>query len=198
MDRNQAIGLTLIGALLVAYFYWFSPEPQKQAPEAAVPKSAVVQDTTTAHIAVDSAVAQQYGDLAQAFTGEETITRLETGDVKIAFSNRGFIRELELKQFKTYSQEPLRLITPATDKFSLHAKYQGKPLDLYSLYYKLEQSQKGDTTIVTYSVAAGTGAITHTYTIPAKGYEIGYTVSIKGLEQQLNSEPLAFQWNDIL
>ena len=28
MDRNSAIGLTLIGALLLAYFYFFSPTPQ--------------------------------------------------------------------------------------------------------------------------------------------------------------------------
>jgi len=198
MDRNQAIGLTLIGALLVAYFYWFSPEPQQQAPEKVVSQPAMVQDTTTAHLAVDSTVAQQYGDLASAFQGQEAITRLETEDVKVAFSNRGYIRELELKHFKTYSQQALRLITPATDKFSLLTKYQGKPFDLYSLYYKVEQSQKGDTTVVTYTAAAGAGTITHTYTIPARGYEIGYSVSVKGLEQQLNSEPLAFQWNDIL
>lgn len=198
MDRNQAIGLTLIGALLVAYFYWFSPEPQKQAPEAAVAKTAVVQDTTTNHIAIDSTVTQQFGNLAEAFNGQETITRLETGDVKIAFSNRGYIRELELKKYKTYSQQPLRLITPATDRFSLNTKFQGKPIDLYSLYYKLEQTKKGDTTVLTYTVPAGSGAITHTYTVPATGYEIGYAVSIKGLETQLNSEPLAFQWNDIL
>jgi YidC/Oxa1 family membrane protein insertase len=198
MDRNQAIGLTLIGALLVAYFYWFAPEPQPATPETAAPKTAVVQDTTSATTQVDSTVTQQYGDLAQAFNGQETITRLETEDVKVAFSNRGFIREMELKHFKTYSQEPLKLITPATDKFSLYTKYQGKPFDLYALYYKLEQSKKGDTTVVTYTAPAGNGAITHTYSIPAKGYEIGYSVSVKGLEQQLNNEPLAFQWNDIL
>jgi len=198
MDRNQAIGLTLIGALLVAYLYWFQPETPQQAPEASVPKPALVQDTTRAQAPVDSTVTQQYGDLAQAFSGTETITRLETQDVKIALSNRGFIRELELKHFKTYSQQALRLITPATDRFSLLTRYQGKPFDLYALYYKVEQSQQGDTTVVTYTAPTGAGAITHTYTIPAKGYEIGYAVSVKGLEQQLNSEPLAFQWNDIL
>ena len=36
MDRNSAIGLTLIAALLLAYFYWFSPKPQPQSSQPAV------------------------------------------------------------------------------------------------------------------------------------------------------------------
>lgn len=200
MDRNQAIGLTLIAALLLAYFYWFAPEPQPATPEATAPKKVIVQDTTQAVATVDSTFTQQFGTLAGAFAGEETVTRLETDDVKIALSNRGgVIRELELKHFKTYDQQPLRLISPATDKFSLYTKYQGKPLDLYALYYKVDETKKGDTTVLTYSIqTTGGAAITQTYAIPAHGYEIGYTISVKGLDQQFNAEPLAFQWNDIL
>ncbi len=31
MDRNSAIGLTLIAVLLLGYFYWFSPTPDPAA-----------------------------------------------------------------------------------------------------------------------------------------------------------------------
>jgi hypothetical protein len=37
---------------------------------------------------------------------------------------------------------------------------------------------------------------TQTYSIPDKGYEIGYSLKQKGLDSELNSENLIFQWTD--
>ena len=206
MDRNSAIGLTLIAAMLLAYFYWFAPKPlppdQAPATEQVIP--GIQEESATANPAPvaqpDSVLAASYGDLASAFRGEETATTIENEDLKITFSSKGgILKEVELKHFKTYTQEPLKLISPSASTFSLLSKYQGRDIDLYTMYYQVEQSRKADTTLVSFKAQfSNGGSITQTYSIPAKGYEIGYSLRTTGLDQQLSTDNLSFQWTDFI
>src|SRR5688572_15436290 len=105
MDRNSAIGLTLIAGLLMAYFYWFSPvppPPTSQQPTA--PSQMGAQDSTQAATPIlsDSLLTATYGDLSTAMKGQETPTVIENEDLKLVFSNKGAIlSEVELKKYKT-------------------------------------------------------------------------------------------------
>jgi YidC/Oxa1 family membrane protein insertase len=115
MDRNSAIGLTLIAALLMAYFYWFSPVPQPQTSKApSAPSEMGAQDSTQQVPALsDSVLDATYGDLSAAMKGQEATTVIENEDLRLVFSNKGAIlREVELKKYKTYHQQPLKLISP--------------------------------------------------------------------------------------
>ncbi|MEO7991756.1 MAG: membrane protein insertase YidC [Chryseolinea sp.] len=203
MDRNSAIGLTLIGALLLAYFYFFSPTPQPadQKPLTTEVLSSDAKDSTQIKsVAVDSALAATYGDLASSLTGEESLTQIETEDLKVSFSNKGgVIKELELKKYKTYSQEALKLVTSDNSLFSLTSKYQGKDVDLYALYYQVTKRNNGDTTELQYSINLSDGSkITQVYKIPNNGYEIGYQINSTGFDKQLTSDVLTFNWVNIL
>jgi YidC/Oxa1 family membrane protein insertase len=203
MDRNSAIGLTLIGALLLAYFYFFSPTPQAvdQKPLTTEVLSPGAKDSTqTKSVAIDSALAASYGNLAASLTGEESLTQIETEDLKISFSNKGgVIKELELKKYKTYSQEALKLVTPDNSLFSLTSKYQGKDVDLYALYYQVAKRNNGDTTELQYAINLSDGSkITQVYKIPNTGYEIGYQINSTGFDKQLTSDVLTFNWVNIL
>lgn len=213
MDRNSAIGLTLIAVLLMAYFYWFSPQPQppqqKPVTQESIQKPA---DNTTPQAPVqnDSLLAATYGSISAAMQGEETLSTIETEDLIITFSNKGgIIRDLSLKHFTAYKNyknardydkkdkiSPLNLISPDRTRFSLLGKYQGKDVDLYSLYYQAKQEKKGDTTFVTFTIPVDNGTLTQTYAIPAKGYEIGYALNQKGLDQQFTGDHLTLQWHD--
>lgn len=200
MDRNSAIGLTLIAALLLAYFYWFSPTPEsgKQQPVTQT-EEVLTQDTIrNATVPDDSTLTATYGALSSGFKGEESLTVIENEDLKVSFSSRGaIIKELELKKFKTYHQGPLKLVTPTSNAFTLESTVQGKQIDLYSLFYQLQQSKIGDTTVLTYSVALDNGAkISHEYKIPAKGYEIGYAVNSPS--NVIGGDKLTFSWVNIL
>ena len=203
MDRNSAIGLTLIAALLLGYFYFFSPTQQatKQNP---VKTEAQAKPDSAAQIIIktesDSSLQLKYGDLAAFAKGEETNTTIETNDLKVVFSNKGgVIKELELKQYKTYQQGPLKLITPNSTTFNLLSQYNGKEIDLYNLYYTAAQSKKGDTTVLSYSIKLDDGTdLVQTYSIPASGYEIGYSINSKGLGSQLAGDNLTFKWLDII
>jgi YidC/Oxa1 family membrane protein insertase len=201
MDRNSAIGLTLIAALLFSYFYFFSPSPQEPVKQPVTEQSASVKsDSTSASNPVqsDSALAASYGEFSSYAQGKESTTTVETQDLKITFSSRGgIISDAELKKYKTYSQKPLKLITPERSIFNLIAKVNGKDVDLYDLYYNVSQQKQGDSTIVTYSIQMADGStLGHRYSIPEVGYEIRYSIVQKGFDQQLNSDNLIFQWND--
>ncbi len=205
MDKNSAIGLTLIAVLLMGYFYFFSPtsQPSPVVPPTAIQnQSSELKDTVTQSStpAQDSLLAASYGDLGSFVQGSEKRTVIETEDLIITLSNKGgILKEAELKKFKTYSQKPLKLITPAGTEFELLSKYQGKDIDLYNLYYAVDQQKNGDTTNVSYTLRLSDGShFTQTYSIPDKGYEVGYTISQKGMDQQLTAENFTFQWNDAI
>jgi YidC/Oxa1 family membrane protein insertase len=202
MDRNSAIGLTLIAVLLLVYFNFFSPSP------APTPKKPVEVSTTdlgkpdsvsakpeTAH--KDSVLAKQYGSLSSFLKGEEILTKVETKDLIVTLSNQATVEQVELRNFKTYSQKPLLLASPNTNSFSLQTTLDGQPIDLYRLFYKAESTKVKDTTVVTFTADIGTGVfIKHIYSIPAEGFKIGYRIEAHGLEDKLSGKTLDFSWTD--
>ncbi len=202
MDRNSAIGLTLIAGMMMVYFFWLSPQPEKQQPVQST--TPVISNTPEAVVAPqtspdDSVLTATYGDLSVSFKGEEKITSIETQDLKINFSNKGgIIQYLELKNYKTYSGKPLILVEPSSNSFKLLTKLKGEELDLYALYYTTDTRKNSDTTILNYTLQLSNGAeLKQTYKIPQSGYEIGYSISSRGLDKEL-ADQLTFHWNNFL
>lgn len=208
MDRNSAIGLTLIAVMLLAYFYWFSSSPTPAEP-APVTESvqAPVDSTTTneAPVVADSVLAQQYGDAATLMKGTEAVEAIETEDVKISFSSKGgVIKELELKHFKTYAKKPedrkpLKLIQPQYNSFKLNTTFNGQPLDLYALFYEVQKTTQSDSIILTFTANLGSGqTFVQRYAVPLSGYEIGYKLTGTGLDQALAGDQLMLQWQHFM
>ncbi len=205
MDRNSAIGLTLIAVLLLLYFNYFSPTPPPPTGESsevtAVDSSMteVAPEGTTAPVVVpnDSLLQQQYGGLSHFVNGTERTTTVENNELAVTLSSKGGIfKEVQLKKFKTYYQEPLYLVTPETNTFSLLALYEGREVDLFKLYYNGETQKKGDSTLVIYTAQLGSGSyVKHTYSIPSSGYKIGYRIEAVGLTN-LAGDVLTYKWND--
>ncbi len=206
MDRNSAIGLTIIAVLLLIYFNYFSPTPPPPAEEST--SELVLADSisgttpiataqSTAQAESDSSLIKQYGNLSSLMTGVEKTTVVENNEVKVTLTNRGAIfKQVQLPKFKTYYQEPLYLVTPESNSFSLLATYEGREIDLYQLYYQTETRKKGDSTLVIYSANLGQSAtIRHTYTFPPSGYEIKYRLEAPGVTG-LSGEVLSFNWSD--
>lgn len=198
MDRNSAIGLTLIAVLLLVYFNFLapSPAPPQNAEPAQVSKSVAPSDSVAkAPNQPDSAVIQQYGGLGSFVTGAESITTVENSDLVIGLSNTGKISTLELKNFKTYTQKPLYLVSQGNNSFSLITTYEGREVDLYKLFYTVATSKKNDTTQVTFTAALGENKfIRHVYAIPPTGYLIGYELQSAGVA--LTGNNINYRWND--
>ena len=161
MDKNSAIGLTLIAGLLLIYFTYFGPTPEtvKPIPSQVETRDSINSGTASAALSYnrdqikrDSALIQQYGNLSSLLSGEEKTTYVETADLAIKFSNHGaIIKELELRNFKTYYKNPLLLVSEANNTFSLITAYEGKDVDLAKLYYSADLRKAGDTTILIFT-----------------------------------------------
>lgn len=185
MDRNSAIGLSLIAVIFIVYIYYLAPEPPPAAQSPT--KDVVTSDTIRNENAVET--------IARAIDSTEivVITPFENQDLSVSFSNNGVISSVELKNFKTYYQKPLYLADPSNNKFSLIGTIEGKQVDLYDLVYGMSQSTNGDSTVVTYTTNVGNASITHTYSIPKSGYQIKYKLTTKGVSFPDN---LAYTWNN--
>lgn len=199
MDRNSAIGLTLIAVMLLVYFNFLAPTPPvPDAAPAQVITPAIEKDSLTASTQKNlpsGETLQQYGSLSSFLTGNESLTSIENADVKIELSNQGFIKEVELKKFKTYWQTPLYLAKDGNNRFSLLATYEGREVDLYKLFYSVSTSKKNDTTLITLTANTGeTGYVKHVYAIPPSGYQIGYQIQTSRIT--LGGKNLTYRWND--
>jgi YidC/Oxa1 family membrane protein insertase len=199
MDRNSAIGLTLIAVLLLVYFNFLAPTPQPEIVQPAQITSPVSEgskiDSTGQFSKIDSTVILQYGSLSSFLSGNEESITIENNDLRIALSNRGYLKEIQLKNFKTYTQKPLFLASNGNNTFSLVASYEGKDIDLYKLFYQVESSKRADTTLITLSAKmGGSSFIKHIYSIPSAGYQIGYEIQTSGIS--LSGKNIAYRWNN--
>ena len=94
MDKNQATGLFLISALLLAYLFFFAPKEPKDKP-AAKPTTAAAasskQAAATATAApLDSATAARtLGTFATAAQGTAQQVQLKNDNLTVTFSTKG-------------------------------------------------------------------------------------------------------------
>jgi len=202
MDRNSAIGLTLIAVLLLVYFNFLAPQPVPEVAQPAQVTSPISKgesdvDSLMQSAQLDSTILQQYGALSSFLSGNEETTIIENSDLKITLSNNGYPKEIQLKNFKTYSQQPLFLAKDGNNTFSLVADYEGKQIDLYKLFYQSTTSKKGDTTVITLSANTGDRSfIKHIYSIPPSGFLIGYDIQTSGIS--LRGKNLTYRWHNLI
>ncbi|MFN3841411.1 MAG: membrane protein insertase YidC [Cyclobacteriaceae bacterium] len=204
MDRNQAIGLTLIAVVLLGYFLWFAPRPEPTPEPAPTPPTQSADPGGNAVVTEsiqkpDSVLTATFENLSGFLAGEERIILIETEDLRISFSSKGgVINELELKNYKTYYGKPLKLVEPRSNTFQLLSTRSGGDLNLYALHYQVNQTSSADTTRLTFLIRIDENKyFEHTYSIPARGFQIGYTIKTAGLDAEL-SENLTFQWTNFL
>ena len=185
MDRNTAIGFTLIALLLMVYFYFFAGTPAAQAPVVPAPVSAdsaqAARPAPATPAAPDSVRLRQFGSLSARLQGAEQFVTQENEDLKLVFSNHGNLVVAELKNYKTYSQEPLVLLGQSSSRIALLTTLNGEELDLHSLYYDVSQARRGDSTVVQFAAMWDDRYIRHIYSVPAKGFLVRYRIESNAL-----------------
>ena len=208
MDKNQATGLLLISLMVMVYFYFFGGAPQ--IAEQPIQTTEVVTNQIPTQLnqapVIPDSVQQlinqnQYGELAASATGTEQLVTIENNDVRVVFSTHGGqIKEVELKKFKTYNdKEPLILVDAKSTTQKLIATNNGQEINLYDLFYSVEQKEANDTLQITFSLANEQGGIIkqHYFIPKEKGYEIGYRLETNGMSNLL-SNGLILDWKSNL
>ncbi|WP_020598230.1 membrane protein insertase YidC [Spirosoma panaciterrae] len=208
MDRNQLIGIVLILAMLVGYQLLVpKPAPEKepaQKTQTTKPKSASGAEAAInkAEQPLDSAAAKaQFGDFATAATGEARDITVENKDLKVTFSTwGGRVKEVVLKNYKTFDQKPLVLIDEKSSKTLLELPTQQGKVNLHQLYYQTTTSNgqvNGQNQQIVFRAEVAPGqSVEQVYTIPAEGYVIDYDLKLNGLSNSVGNGDIRFFWED--
>ena len=131
-------------------------------------------------------------------TAKDGVTVIENKDVKLTINNKGGdLKEVLLKQFKTYESMPVYLIKDKNAIFALNFKTtQGQELNTQQLYFEPSLSQKDGKQLLSMKVKTGDNSyLEYVYTLPAEGYMVDVAVRSQGLSGVLNSQnPIELVW----
>ncbi|MHA6247728.1 membrane protein insertase YidC [Pontibacter sp. CAU 1760] len=212
MDRNQAIGFGLIAVLLLAYSFFFSA-PDEQAKQLAVQETAKVEQVQQAAPVVDDSLAQvrrasALGAFGAAANGEETTTTLENEHMRVTFSSKGGqVKEVLLKNYETYQNEPLVLFDSKSSNTDVSfTTADGKTVQLSDLYFTAadvknvaatDKNAAGKT--IAFRAELGNGQfIEQAYTLYDESFLLGYNLNFENLAQQISGNTITFTWSDRL
>jgi len=216
MDRNQLIGIVLIMTMLVGY-QLLVPKSAPEADKGGKKPAQTTQPTalsgttetnpasitvTAASAAADSVAARaKLGDFATVATGTARDLVIENKVIKVTFSTAGGrVKEVVLKNYKTYQQKPLVLVDGKTSTTRLELPTNRGTVDLHRLYYQTDAQSgtvggNGQTITFRAEVAPGQ-SVEQVYTIPADGYVLGYNLKLNGLNNVVGNDNIRFFWQD--
>ncbi|EAZ80645.1 membrane protein insertase YidC [Algoriphagus machipongonensis] len=212
MDKNQATGLILFAAVILVYSFFFASGPEVPVEEVEAPaQTETVQDVkpameSQAPVENDSMISQanlaKFGALATLASGEEQLVTLENDLIKVSISTKGAsVNEVELKEYKSWTQEPLLLIDSESSKMAFSLESNTGSVNLNDLYFNpsLNSSQDEEGNAVhTLTLSAGTesGEIIQTFTLKDGSYEVHKSLKIDRFSNYFTGNSLQFTWAD--
>ncbi|MGA0560538.1 membrane protein insertase YidC [Larkinella sp. VNQ87] len=207
MDRNYITGIVLILGMLLAYQLLVpkpapeqKPEQEKAATTASAPNAA--QKAATAQPLDSVASRRLYGDFAAAAAGQSRDIVVENPDIRVTFSTQGGrVKEVLLKNYKTYDQKPLVLINEQSSEMALELPTNQGKVNVEKLYFETatpaQSTVQGNAQTVTFKLALSpTQTVEQTYTIPAKGFVVEYDLKLSGLDNVVTNNDIRFLWQD--
>ncbi|UFH52445.1 membrane protein insertase YidC [Spirosoma sp. KNUC1025] len=211
MDRKQLIGIVLIMAMLVGYQLLVpKPAPEKELaqktqttkPTTATGAAAPAEQAGQVNPTLDSAaVKAKFGEFATVATGESRDIVVENKDLKVTFTTQGGrVKEVVLKNYKTYTQKPLVLIDSKSSQTVLELPTNQGKVDLHKLYYQTSAQNatvSGQPQQIVFRAKIAPGeSVEQVYTIPAEGYVLNYDLKLNGLTSTVGAGDIRFLWED--
>lgn len=220
MDRNQAIGLVLIAAILIVYSFVFTPPtPETQVEtnspstpvetEVVDPESASTNDAARLQASGDQENTDQKNDLAERFgafgiamQGEAKQFVIDSELAEYTFDTKGGkITSVRLKEFQTYDDQPLYLFDEQSADLNLFVETAKGRVNLSDLYFEGATNAKTineeDSTQISLTARLSDGGtITQVYTLYANRYDLKYQLQFSGLQNQLIGDEITWVWSD--
>lgn len=224
MDRNTIVGLVLIFLILIGFSYYTKPSQQeieaakhKRDSIALVRKmeqhiieaqEAARTATAEAEIKAQETDALQSTAFGQMVTGNQQFITLENALMRVKVSTLGgSVYSVELKEFKTYTQEPLILLGNDANVFGLQFWASNRNVETSKLFF---EALTPDTVLITTAessqtltmrLAAGESSyIDYIYTIYPDSYQIDFHMSFKNMDRVMsgNTNTIDLVWNAIM
>ncbi|KAA9338209.1 membrane protein insertase YidC [Hymenobacter busanensis] len=205
MDKNQATGLMLISALLLAYLFFFKPKPAEEQAAKPTTTTAAQAATPAAPAPLDSAArARTLGAFAAAGQGTAETVELRNDKLTVTLSTQGGRPEVVmLNKEKTFFGQPFYLLDKQSGNIDVQLPLQdGRKVKLSSLFFRssgaqpvAEGEKKGQRVTFTAELAPGQQVL-QTYTLLDNSYQIDYNLKLAGLSGVVSAEPLTLTWLD--
>lgn len=198
MDKNQIIGLVLIGAMLLGYTLY----TRETTPPITTQTEQVGSTTSTAgeEKITSSDSLTVVGDSANnggPTSAPEKTYLVENDDIKAVFSDHGgYVKSIELKKYTTYLGDNIILF----DHESSQLEFTDGDVELHDHVHGFSTNLKEktrikstDTLSFSFSAEVGGEQVTHTYRIGGTGFEIWHTIKIDGRKER--RKPLIVDWS---
>ncbi|MDX1903643.1 MAG: membrane protein insertase YidC [Thermonemataceae bacterium] len=186
MDRNQAIGMVLISAMIFVYFFFFASPPsdtkEKEPKKIEISKN---KENKQQQIPTDSKAYEP-----EFLSGKSQDFVLENENLKITFNTKGGkIKQVLLKGYQTYDKKPLLLLDESFSQMSYILPTKQGKIDLYGIFY--EGTLKANTLIL--KAKANGKEVEQSYTLLPNSFELDYKIKVNGFE--LSKEEATLLWN---
>lgn len=205
MDRNSVIGFGLLILLLVGYISYNQYtekkySEQKRADSIAIAKAHPKPLADTLKTAqAEAQIVDTLNDslrraLPPAYNGSAQTLKLENKNIALQFSTKGAqpVSAL-LKEYLTHEKKPLYFFNGKGNELSAILPVNNGATSTADLFYTATEitNPNGDKGI-TFTADMGAGKMVQiTYTIPAEGYMMGYSLKLTGMSA--SSLPLTWQ-----
>lgn len=228
MDRNQVIGFLLIGAIIVGFGILNQPsaeeikaaqqardsialvekkaEQQKIVQAKKTETAIAIADSTLGDSAVALRDAALFGSFSAAAKGSDAVTTLENELIKVQISNKGGrVKSVELKKYKTFYGQPVKLFDGDSTRFSLNFFAENKSISTADLYFtpigKSVVVKEKDSASLTMRLQAGANQyIDYIYTIKGNSYLLDYKINFNGINNIVaaNNSYMEIDWQQNL
>jgi len=156
-------------------------------------------------VAIDSTLIKT-GPFGSAQSGSNEPVILENEFLKVKISPRGGrIASVQLKNFKTYTQEPLIMFEGEGNKFGLMFGSAGQNINTNELYFvpssKTLSVTKSDSSSLTMRLTHSAGKyIDYIYTLKGESYNVGLNIATTGMQDVVapTQQHITLSWESVL
>ena len=201
-DVKSIIGFALIFILLMWFMNNNKPSQEELAKRKAQQEQQANQATAnTQNNALATIQPTDLGNFAYSATlpsAKNDVTILENKNLKLTISNRGGqLKEVLLKEFKTYDSLPVYLVKDWNATFSLNfTTAQDKKLNTKDLYFEPTISENNGNQVLSMKLKTSENTyLEYVYTLPKEGYMLDLVLRSQGLMGAVNtSKPMNIDW----
>jgi YidC/Oxa1 family membrane protein insertase len=216
MDRNTLTGLLIIAVILIGFSFYLQPSDQElkqyqkdtdslQAAKQGLSKDSAVmlQDSNAVASTATAASAPQdtTGVFGQQKNATEQFTVIENEKIKATISNKGGrLYQVELKEYKTWDQQPLLLFDGANSEFNIRFYAGGELINTSDYYFSPVGTafavEGTDSNSIAFRLQAESGKyIDLIYGLKGNDYRVDFKIRSEGMQNVIAASNSYFDLN---
>ena len=182
LDKNTLIAFSLIGVIMVGFYFWNGQNAPQEPIMETTPVERVEAPSAVTNDTLSTPASQVVVD-----TIVEQVVQISNENLELTFSSLGAqVTQAYLKGYQTYDSLPLNLIDNNTSLV-----YSVGEISTGDFHYSVKEKQVEGNSVVEFTSINAPSPIVITYTLPSEGYMI--STSVSGIQN--TGSFLSVNWN---